>query len=170
LKTSYSFEPVPDGEEPKFIKGGQGNLWTEQVYNTRHLQYMLWPRSLAIAECIWSPKEKKNWNSFAKKVEAHFERMDVRNIKYARSMFDPIIQVKKDSRDSLQVELSTEIEGLDIYYSFDYSNPDNFYPRYESILSIPKEATMLKVITYRAGKPIGRQLDIPISELRKRKT
>ncbi len=34
LNTTYSFEPVPDGVDPALIKGGQGNLWTEQVYNT----------------------------------------------------------------------------------------------------------------------------------------
>ncbi len=168
LNTAYSFEPVPDGVDAKFIKGGQGNLWTEQVYNTRHMQYMLWPRSLAIAECLWSPKEKKNWDGFVKKVEANFERMDVRDIKYARSMYDPIIDVKKDNKDSLQVAVSTEVKGLDIYYSFDNSNPDNFYPKYKDPLSIPKESSMLKVITYRDGKPVGRQLDISIAVLRKR--
>lgn len=169
LNTTYSFEPVPNGVEAKFIKGGQGNLWTEQVYNTRHLQYMLWPRSLAIAECLWSPKEKKNWDSFAKRVELNFEKMDVRHIKYARSMFDPIVNVTRDSKDSVQVALSTEIKGLDIYYSFDNSNPDNFYPKYTSVLSIPKGAAMLKIITYREDKSIGRQLNIPVMELRKRK-
>ncbi len=169
LNTTYSFEPVPDGVDAKFIKGGQGNLWTEQVYNTRHMQYMLWPRSLAVAECLWTPKEKKNWNSFAKRVEANFDRMDVRNVKYARSMFDPIVAVKKDSKDSMQVTLSTEVQGLDIYYSFDNSNPDNYYPRYTGDLSVPKEAAMLKVITYRGDKPVGRQLNIPVTELRKRK-
>ncbi|HEX4850924.1 MAG TPA: chitobiase/beta-hexosaminidase C-terminal domain-containing protein, partial [Puia sp.] len=70
--------------------------------------------------------------------------------------------------DSLIVELSTEVEGLDIYYSFDNSIPDNFYPKYAGPLSIPKDASMLKVITYRDGKPIGRQLDMPIAELKKR--
>jgi hexosaminidase len=169
LNTAYSFEPVPDGVDAKFIKGGQGNLWTEQVYNTRHMQYLLWPRSLAIAECLWTPKDKKNWNSFTKRVEANFDRMDVRQVKYARSMFDPIVSVKKDSKDSVQVALSTEIQGLDIYYSFDNSNPDNFYPKYTNVLSIPKDASMLKVITYRDNKPVGRQLDIPVLELRKRK-
>ncbi|HTQ66255.1 MAG TPA: family 20 glycosylhydrolase [Puia sp.] len=168
LKTTYQFEPVPDGVDPKYIKGGQGNLWTEQVYNTRHMQYMLWPRSLAIAESVWSPKEKKNWNDFAKRVESNFGRMDIEEVKYARAMFDPIFSVKKDANDSLQVELSTEVEGLDIYYSFDNSHPDNFYPKYSSPLSIPKEASMLKVITYRDGKPIGRQIDMPITELRRR--
>jgi hexosaminidase len=172
LKTTYSFEPVPDSVDPKRIRGGQANLWTEQVYNTRHLQYMIWPRSLAIAECLWSPKDKKDWNGFTKRVEAQFGRMDMEQVKYARSMFDPIVTVKKDNsaNDSLTVDLSTEVEGLTIYYSFDNSNPDNYYPKYTSTLTIPAEASMLKVITYRDGRPIGRQLDLPVTELKRRAT
>ncbi len=168
LKTAYQFEPVPDGVDAKFIKGGQGNLWSEQLYNTRHMQYMLWPRSLALSECLWSPKEKKDWNKFAKKTESNFERMDLQQVKYSRALFDPIFIAKKDASDSLQIELSTEVEGLDIYYSFDNSHPDNFYPKYSTPLSVPKESVMLKAITYRDGKPIGRQIDMPINELRKR--
>jgi hexosaminidase len=168
LKTAYDFNPLPDSVDPKFILGGQANLWSEQIYNTRHLQYMVWPRSLAIAECLWSPKEKKNWNDFTRRVESIFDRMDIEQVKYARAMYDPIFLAKKDSQGALQVELSTDVEGLDIYYSFDNSHPDNFYPKYTGPLSIPKEASMLKVITYRGGKPIGRQLDMPIKELQRR--
>ncbi len=40
LKTCYLYEPMPEGVDAKLVLGGQGNLWTEQVYNTRHLQYM----------------------------------------------------------------------------------------------------------------------------------
>jgi hexosaminidase len=143
-------------------------LWTEQVYNTRHMQYMVWPRSLAVAECLWSMKEKRSWNDFAKKVEIAFGRMDIAQVKYSRSMFDPIFMPNKDSRDSLQVELSAELEGVDIYYSFDNSNPDNFYPKYSGPLTIPKDASMLKAVIYRDGKPLGRQIDMPIKELRAR--
>jgi len=170
LKTAYSFEPVPDGVDPSLIKGGQANLWTEQVYNTRHLQYMLWPRSLAVAECLWSPRDKKDWNDFEKRVEAQFGRMDLEQVKYARSLFDAGFTAKKDNNanDSLSIELSTEVEGLDIYYSFDNSNPDNFYPKYTHPLSVPKDAETLKVITYRDGRPIGRQIDMPVAELKRR--
>lgn len=170
LNTAYSFEPVPDGVDPSLIKGGQANLWTEQVYNTRHLQYMVWPRSLAVAECLWSPKEKKNWNDFVRRTEATFQRMDIQQIKYARSLYDAGFTAKKDPSaiDSLSIELSTEVQGLDIYYSFDNSNPDNFYPKYAHALTVPKDADMLKVITYRDGHPIGRQLDMPINELKRR--
>ena len=168
LKTAYSFDPVPEGVDPKFIKGGQANLWTEQIYNTRHLQYMLWPRSLAIAECLWSSKENKNWNDFSKRVESTFERMDIEHVKYARAMFDPIFEVKNDTNGAMQIILSTEINDLVIYYSWDNSNPDNYYPKYTEPLLSPKDASMIKVITYRAGKPIGRQIDMPIATLRSR--
>jgi hexosaminidase len=168
LKTAYSFEPVPDGVDAKLIKGGQANLWTEQIYNTRHLQYMVWPRGLAIAECLWSPKEKRNWNDFSKRVEVNFERMDMAHIKYSRALFDPVFEVKKDSSGALQILLSSEVAGLDIYYSWDNSMPDNYYPKYTEPLSVPKEATMIKVVTYRDGKPIGRQIDMPIVTLKAR--
>jgi len=170
LNTVYSYEPVPDSVDPKYIIGGQGNLWTEQVYNVRHRQYMVWPRSMAVAEDFWSPKEKKDWKSFSRRVEANFDRLDIEQVKYARSMFDAIITAKKDvsAYDSLTVDLATEVGGLDIYYSFDNSNPDNFYPKYTSTLSIPKEASWLKVITYRDGKPIGREIDVQIADLQRR--
>jgi len=170
LNKTYEFEPVPEGVDSKFILGGQANLWTEQVYNTRHLQYMVWPRTLAVAECVWSPKENKNWKRFAEKVEYNFRRMDLQNVKYAKTMFDPIFQVGKDSRDSLLITLSTEIEELSIHYSFDNSHPDNFYPVYSQPLLVPKDAVMLKVITYRGNQVMGKQIDMPIAELKRRLT
>jgi len=167
LKDSYKFEPVPEGADPKYIKGGQANLWTEQIYNMRHAQYMTWPRAFAVAECVWSPAEKKNWNDFIRRVEAHFERFDVAEIKYAPSMYDPIFNVGREG-DQLKLEMSTEVEGLDIYYSFDNSFPDRFYPKYTQPVKIPVDVQNVRVITYRGKTPIGRMITIPIAELKKR--
>jgi hexosaminidase len=168
LKNAYQFEPVPDGVNAKLIKGGQANLWTEQIYNMRHLQYMAWPRAFAVAESVWSPKEKKNWNNFISRVEEHFERYDVAEKKYARSMYDPIINASKDANGQLKVELTTEVEGLDIYYSFDNSFPDRFYPKYTGAVISPKDAVTMKIITYRGKQEVGRQVAIPVAELVKR--
>jgi hexosaminidase len=166
LKTAYSFEPVPDSINPKFIKGGQANLWTEQVYNMRHAQYMTWPRAFAISEDFWSLKENKNWDNFVGRVEKHFARFDEAQKKYAPSMYDPIIAASEAPGKKLIVELSTEINGLDIYYTFDNSFPDNFYPKYTEPLIVPGDAVQLKLITYRDGKPIGRMITVPVSELK----
>jgi hexosaminidase len=168
LNKTYQFEPVPEGVNAKYIKGGQGNLWTEQVYTFRQAQYMTWPRAFAIAECTWSPKEKKNWNDFVKRVEQQFQRFDIAEVKYAPSMYDPDFIATKDANGKLKIELKTEIQGLDIYYSFDNSYPDRFYPKYEQPLTPPKDATTLKVITYRGKKETGRMISMPLKELQRR--
>lgn len=168
LNKAYQFEPVPEGVDAKYIKGGQANLWTEQVYNFRHLQYMVWPRAFAIAESVWSPKEKKNWKNFVPRVERQFERFDMADKKYAPSIYDPIIKAVKGPNNLPVVELSTEIEGLDIYYSFDNSFPDKFYPKYTAPIEVPKDAVTMRMITYRDGKVIGRMVSIPVATLKSR--
>ena len=167
LNKAYQFEPVPPGADAKYIIGGQGNIWTEQITNTRHLQYMTWPRAFAISESVWSPKEKKNWNSFVHKVEQQFKRYDIRELKYATSIYDPIFTVK-NVNGKLQINMAAEIEGLDIYYSFDNSFPDKFYPKYTSAITAPKDAVMLKVITYRGNETVGRMITVQLDVLEKR--
>ena len=90
------------------------------------------------------------------------------NVKYATSMYDPIFEVSKKDTATFIVKLSTEVEGLDIHYSFDNSFPDNFYPKYEAPLTVPRDAVNLKVITYRDGKALGRMITMPVVELKRR--
>lgn len=168
LKKTFEFEPVPAGVDPKYIKGGQANLWTEQIYNMRHAQYMVWPRTFAVSEALWSPRREKNWNDFVKRVEHHFERFDVSETKYATSLYEPIFKVTKKGTNQVIIEMSTEVEGLDIHYSFDNSFPDKYYPKYEKPLEVPKDASNLKVITYRNGKPLGRMMVMTRAEMNKR--
>jgi hexosaminidase len=168
LNQSYKFDPLPPGVDVKYVLGGQANLWSERLTTVRHEEYMLWPRAFAVAESVWSPVTAKNWNSFVRRVEKHFERFDAAEINYSRSMYDPIFTTAKDSVGNLQIILSTEVEGLTIYYSFDETFPDKFYPSYTSPLSVPKDAANLRVITYRNGKPIGKMIMMPIAELQKR--
>ncbi len=168
LDQSYKFEPVPEGVDPKYILGGEACLWAEHSTNMRAAQYLLWPRSMAVAESVWSPKEKKNWPDFVARVEKQFERLDVAKIKYSRSMYDPIFTASVDEKGQLKVELKTQLSDLVIHYSFDETNPDEFYPAYKEPLIIPKDALHLKVITYRNGKQTGKQINMPVEELIKR--
>jgi hexosaminidase len=168
LNKAYEFDPLPKGVNPELILGGQCNLWSERLNTVRHAEYMLWPRALATAESVWSPLKVKNWNSFYHRVEAQMERMDIAQTKYSRSMYDPSFSSKWDSRDSLIIQMDTQIDSLDIHYSFDEMPPDNFYPKYKMPLSIPKDAANLKVITYRRGIQVGKPITMPIEEMRKR--
>lgn len=168
LKKTYQFELLPEGINPSLVKGGQANLWTEQVYNMRHAQYMTWPRAFAIAEALWSPKEKRNWNDFATRVETHFERLNAAEVKYSPAIYDPVITASKKDTTTVIVKLETEIEGLSIHYSFENSFPDYFYPSYKEPLIVPKDASYMKLITYRGNKPVGRLMVVSVADLKKR--
>ena len=168
LKKTYQFEPVPDGVDGRLIKGGQGNLWTEQIYTLRQAQYMTWPRALAIAEVLWTTDKTRNWNQFVQRVESQFPRLDAAKTKYAPAIYDPEFKVAAKGSSQVEVTLTNEIDGLDIHYSFDNSFPDEFYPKYTTPLIVPKDASQLKVITYRNGQPVGRMLTMPVEELKKR--
>jgi hexosaminidase len=169
LSDAYNYDPVPEGVEEQYILGGQGNLWTESVANYRHIEYMTWPRALALSEVYWSPKSSRNWDDFINRMEIHFSRLDTTHVKYARSVYNAIVKPVKTSTDELSVELSTEIKGLDIYYTFDNSNPDAWYPRYNGQpLVFPAGAAKLNVVTYRNGQPVGEQFTVTKEELQKR--
>ena len=167
-RKSYSFEPVPDGVDPKRILGGQGNLWTEQVPTLRYAEYMTYPRAWALSEVYWSPKEAKNWPNFVQRMENHFGRADMAGINYSKAVYDAIIRTStKDGK--LILELEGEVPGLDIFYSIDDTMPDQFSTRYSGPVALPDGPITLRVITYRAGKPIGHLITLKREDLAKRR-
>lgn len=166
LKAAYSYDPVPDSINPAFILGGQGNLWTESVPTLRHAEYMIWPRAMALSEVYWSPKQKRNWESFIQRMESHFNKLDKAGINYSRSAFDPIISARWITWGYLAITLSSEIPGIDIYYTFDDTYPDQYSQKYEGKeLTFPKGADHINAITFRNGKPIGRMIRISKDQL-----
>lgn len=168
LQKAYQFDPLPDSVDPKYILGGQGNLWTEQIQNFRTVQYMLWPRAFAIAESVWSPKERRNWPDFINRVEHQFERMNYANIRYSTAMYDPIIAATYDAQKNLVLIVDKEIPDMDIHFSIDESNPDYTYRKYQAPYTLPKDVATVKFVCYKNGKQVGRQINIRVEELKKR--
>jgi hexosaminidase len=102
-------------------------------------------------------------------MEVEFQRMDAANIKYARSAYNVIFVPKRGADREMAVGMTTEITGLDIYYSFDCTNPDRFYPKYDGTpVKFPLGATQLNVITYRNGRPVGQLVAVKKDDLMKR--
>ncbi|HEY9260954.1 beta-N-acetylhexosaminidase [Chitinophaga sp.] len=171
LTSCYNFEPIPkEVTDTSLILGSQGNLWTESVPSYRHAEYMTWPRAFALAEVCWSEKTARNWPGFIHRMEAHMARYDVANINYARSVYDAAIKpVKKTADKPMQITLTTELDNLDIYYTFDGTFPDRFSSKYTGTLDVPKGADIFRMITYRNNKPVGKMITASIKDLEKRK-
>jgi len=169
LKDSYTYDPVPDSIDEKLILGGQGNLWTESIPTFRQVEYMIWPRALALAEVYWSPKSARNWDDFTNRMESEFRYFDAASIKYARSSFNVVFTPKRTPDRDFVVDMTTEISGLDIYYTFDMTNPDIYSAKYDGKpVRFPLGSPQLNVITYRNGRPVGQQVNIRKDELNRR--
>jgi hexosaminidase len=168
LKDTYTFDILPAGIDSAYVLGGQGNLWTEKVPSIPQVEYMTYPRAFAIAETLWSPKASKNWSNFTVRVEDHFKRFDLAAINYATSLYDPAIAVKKNKEGKLTIELKTDVDGIDIFYSVDNTVPGRYHTKYSAPIVFPAGADMFRVISYRNGKPLGRMISLKTEELEKR--
>ncbi len=103
LETVYNYEPLPrelTDEEKKYIIGGQGNIWTEYTPTISKLEYQLFPRVTALSEVLWSPKEKKDWNDFQKRLPTQLKRYDLWKINYSRAYFNLKASIEPTEKNS----------------------------------------------------------------------
>lgn len=87
LSKVYSFNPTPeslDEQEKQYILGAQANLWTEYITSFSQLQYMLFPRMLALSEVLWGTATTEKYKDFENRVVQHTKKFDKENINYAK--------------------------------------------------------------------------------------
>ncbi|MGH7466686.1 MAG: beta-N-acetylhexosaminidase [Longimicrobiales bacterium] len=85
LEKVYSYEPQPPeltAAEARHILGAQANVWTEYIKTSDHVEYMVFPRLLALSEVVWSPKELRDWDSFRGRLPAQLRRLDRLGVRY----------------------------------------------------------------------------------------
>lgn len=96
LEKVYNYNPIPkelSKKEARYILGAQGNVWTEYMSGTvrmtgenmgkeanfwkdnmtpeQHVEYMVLPRLLALAEVTWGTANPKNYTAFLNRVVQH---------------------------------------------------------------------------------------------------
>lgn len=85
LQKVYDYEPIPaalEAGKAKHILGAQGQIWTEYILTPQHVEYMAYPRAIALAEVLWTPKDKKNYTDFVGRLQIHSKRLDRLNVNY----------------------------------------------------------------------------------------
>jgi len=148
LEKVYSYEPTPSElkpEESKHILGAQVNLWTEYVSTPEYAEYMTFPRACALSEVTWTPSINKNFADFGRRLEAHFKRLDVLNVNYAKSIFD-VKETTTPNKNTQTVEVKLEpfVHDAQVRYSLDFSKPTS-----NSAIYVPQ--TFNKLTTVRAA-------------------
>lgn len=85
LKHIYTSDVIPADLTPKqlkLVKGIQSNAWGEFIPTVGRLQFMVFPRALAMVEKAWTPNEQQNWDNFSQRLQAHLHRLQAAGINY----------------------------------------------------------------------------------------
>ncbi len=87
LEKVYSFNPIPEAlneDEVKYVLGAQGNVWTEYMKTSEDVEYMAFPRAMALAEVVWSQDDKQNYEDFLVRLTELKKRLDVLGVNYSK--------------------------------------------------------------------------------------
>ena len=120
LKRVYSYEPIPaelNAEQAKYIKGVQGNLWTEYIKSSSLAEYMLFPRAVALAEVGWS-KKKPGFDHFTTRLIPYLKRLENHGINFSRHMYDIGLKSHYEpASNTVKVSVDGVPDNKNLFYS-----------------------------------------------------
>lgn len=87
LDDAYNWDPATytDGINKLDILGVEAPLWTETVVTREDIEYLAFPRLVAIAEVAWSSPDRRSWESFQSRIAIQGKRWDRSKIGFYRS-------------------------------------------------------------------------------------
>lgn len=165
IRKVYSYNPIPQdsltAEEAKHFLGVQANTWTEYIPTPEHLEYMMFPRALAVAEIGWTPQEKRDWQDFKPRINAHIpvlQQMGLNPFPLSNELeFDMVVDtIQKEIR----VTMDAEKYPAEIHYTTDGSTPTASSPIYQEPIVVKDSAKIV------AGIFVNGQLQDRVSEQR----
>lgn len=165
IRKVYNYNPIPQdsltAEEAKHFLGVQANTWTEYIPTPEHLEYMMFPRALAVAEIGWTPQEKRDWQDFKPRVNAHIpvlQQMGLNPFPLSNELeFDMVVDtIQKEIR----VTMDAEKYPAEIHYTTNGSTPTASSPIYQEPIVVKDSAKIV------AGIFVNGQLQDRVSEQR----
>ncbi|NUQ10833.1 MAG: family 20 glycosylhydrolase [Gemmatimonadaceae bacterium] len=139
IERVYSFEPVPDSltvDEATHILGAQANVWTEYLKTPAAVEYMAWPRALALAEVTWSSREARDWESFVARMPAALRSLARLGVHYRIPHVEGLEGDRLTLDGHVMLRLRTMMPDAEIRYTLDGTEPTRSSARYESPLRV----------------------------------
>ena len=121
LEKVYFYDPIPEvltKEETAYIQGVQANVWAEYITTAEHMEYMIYPRLLALAEVAWTQPDKKNWE--------HFHRCALKEVKWLQDNGYHPFDLSKEVGE--RPEAAIPVEHLGLMKTVKYTSP--YAPQY----------------------------------------
>lgn len=158
IQRVYAYEPVPDVLTPaqaRHILGAQANHWSEYLKTAQAVEYMAYPRTLALSEVVWSPRAARDWENFAARLPSALQALAALGVNYRVAHVDGLESDRLTLDERVTITLGTLEPGSNIRYTTDGSDPTASSQRYERPFTLPVDARGVRV-TARAFARDGR--------------
>lgn len=154
----YKFDPVPEGltaVQEKHLLGTEACLWTEFMPTTYQVEYMAYPRALALAEVAWSKPADRNFDDFQRRLQSQYLLLQRLNVNYCRpSTFLTVVAQPDYERKQDLVSFQSEQYQPEIRYTLDGSDPTTSSALYTSPFYTSGK-TEIKAAVFRNGEQTG---------------
>ncbi|MBE7177552.1 MAG: family 20 glycosylhydrolase [Mucilaginibacter polytrichastri] len=172
LEKVYSYKPLtPDSltaEQQKHIIGVQANIWTEYIATPAKLEYMLFPRILAVAESAWTPYVDKNYQDFSQsRLPARLNDLEKIGVNFRVPEAD--VKLEDLGNGKKRVTISPFVQDARVYYTIDGHKPDNTAARYTTPFETPAPGAQNMTLKYTVVTPGERSSNVFSVELNEKK-
>ncbi|MCH5234538.1 MAG: family 20 glycosylhydrolase [Muribaculaceae bacterium] len=162
LQDVYEYEPVKEDwthELRDNLLGVQGSLWTEFCKQPGDVQYLLFPRLIAVSDLAWRPEGSADWNDFLVALDNFLPELEERGIIHSNSMYN-IQHTAKSTGDGVVVDLECIRPDVDIIYTLQgqEENPQ----KYAGPISL-NNSNSIVAATYKDGKQMGQPLALNVA-------
>lgn len=155
LRHTYNFDPMPSGTNAllsDLVVGGQCNLSTEFISTQSESDYMLYPRMMAVAECLWSARENRDWFNFRRKMTIHRAVLKKNGVEYCPGSFRPVMHRFGLGNGTSKVALESEVANTYIFYTTDGSTPTTNSTIYIDPIQV-QSGTVIRTLSVFEGLP-----------------
>lgn len=170
LERVYSYHPRPDSLTPdqqQHVLGVQANLWTEYIGTNNKLEYMLFPRALALSEIAWTARNRQDYDDFStKRLPVRLQELE--QMKYFfRIPEAKITFANNGSRRT--AEITPFIANSMVYYTLDGHKPDETGNLYNGPIALPvpgksEKPMVLNYIIVTPGGRVSNMFSVPLQE------
>ncbi|MFM6946273.1 MAG: beta-N-acetylhexosaminidase [Flavobacteriales bacterium] len=114
LDKVLSFEPIPpsmDAAQAAYVLGAQGNLWTEYIADYKKLEYMAYPRAIALSTALWSETKPSYEDFLPILIKHHFPFLEKKQVNYSKTCLKPEIETKRKANGGIEI-FKTPAKGI----------------------------------------------------------
>jgi hexosaminidase len=151
IEKVYEFNPVPNGfnnQQAYYILGGQANLWTEYIRTLQQLEYMTYPRALALSQALWCGKKPEYSEFKSTLLNRQFAYLERYNVNFSKAVTFAKYSIK-NAQNGVKLELAKEADDQSfiVHYSDNKSAHEHGLTKGDSIFFERTKGNIINPVT-----------------------